>query len=177
MKQRHFETECETRQGAVRLTMAQARYLCNQFTEIAGERAPLSAGVFGVLGHGNVACLSDASEAVQDQLPTVGAERAVHAAGRDRLCAKAKMRRQIMIATSSDGAGHPQHGDRRQRRPFEPPARALLSGDVFADRVPDPVLQQVEHFGDPAISVNDAYQQRTFRCRKAPGGCGGRRCV
>ena len=28
----------------------------------------------------------------------------------------------------------------------------LLSGDTFANRVPDPVLQQVEHFHDPTIT-------------------------
>ena len=27
--------------------------------------------------------------------------------------------------------------------------------DVFAGRRPDPVLQQIETFGDPTISVND----------------------
>jgi 3D-(3,5/4)-trihydroxycyclohexane-1,2-dione acylhydrolase (decyclizing) len=56
----------------IRLTMAQAlvRYLCNQFTEIDGHRVPLFAGVFGIFGHGNVTCLSEALEAVQDQLPT-----------------------------------------------------------------------------------------------------------
>ena len=56
----------------VRLTMAQAvvRYLCNQFTEIDGERVPLFAGVFGIFGHGNVTCLSEALEQVQDILPT-----------------------------------------------------------------------------------------------------------
>ena len=57
--------------GTVRLTMAQAlvRYLCNQFTEIDGERVPLFAGVFGIFGHGNVTCLAEALEAVQDRLP------------------------------------------------------------------------------------------------------------
>ena len=37
--------------ATVRLTMAQAlvRYLCNQFTEIDGDRVPLFAGVFAVL--------------------------------------------------------------------------------------------------------------------------------
>ncbi len=34
----------------------------------------------------------------------------------------------------------------------------LLPGDVFADRRPDPVLQQVEHFGDPTISANDCFR-------------------
>ena len=56
----------------VRLTMAQAivRYLVNQYTEIDGVRVPLFAGAFGIFGHGNVTCLAEALERVQDQLPT-----------------------------------------------------------------------------------------------------------
>jgi len=34
----------------------------------------------------------------------------------------------------------------------------LLPGDTFTGRAPDPVLQQVEHYGDPTISVNDAFR-------------------
>jgi len=34
----------------------------------------------------------------------------------------------------------------------------LLPGDIFANRVPDPVLQQVEHFGDGTISANDCFR-------------------
>ena len=34
----------------------------------------------------------------------------------------------------------------------------LLPGDTFAGRAPDPVLQQVEHYGDPTITVNDAFR-------------------
>src|SRR5437588_240875 len=37
----------------------------------------------------------------------------------------------------------------------------LLAGDTFANRRPDPVLQQVEHFGDPTITVNDAFKAVT----------------
>ena len=59
-------------QGTIRLTMAQAlvRWLTAQSTEIDGHSVPLFAGVFGIFGHGNVTCLSEALEAVQDQLPT-----------------------------------------------------------------------------------------------------------
>lgn len=58
--------------STIRLTMAQAlvRWLTVQFTEIEGVRVPLFHGVFGIFGHGNVTCLSEALEAVQDQLPT-----------------------------------------------------------------------------------------------------------
>ena len=53
----------------VRLTMAQAlvRYLCSQHTVIDGDRVPLFAGVFAIFGHGNVTCLSEALEPVQDR--------------------------------------------------------------------------------------------------------------
>ena len=37
----------------------------------------------------------------------------------------------------------------------------LLSGDTFASRIPDPVLQQVEHFHDPSATVNDAFKPVT----------------
>jgi 3D-(3,5/4)-trihydroxycyclohexane-1,2-dione acylhydrolase (decyclizing) len=34
----------------------------------------------------------------------------------------------------------------------------LLPGDVFANRLPDPVLQQVEDFGDGTVSANDCFR-------------------
>jgi 3D-(3,5/4)-trihydroxycyclohexane-1,2-dione acylhydrolase (decyclizing) len=34
----------------------------------------------------------------------------------------------------------------------------FLPGDVFAGRGPDPVLQQVEDFGDPTITANDCFR-------------------
>jgi 3D-(3,5/4)-trihydroxycyclohexane-1,2-dione acylhydrolase (decyclizing) len=34
----------------------------------------------------------------------------------------------------------------------------FLSGDTFTSRLPDPVLQQVEHFGTPSTTVNDAFR-------------------
>lgn len=33
----------------------------------------------------------------------------------------------------------------------------LLPGDVFANRIPDPVLQQIEDFGNGVVSANDAF--------------------
>ena len=34
----------------------------------------------------------------------------------------------------------------------------LLPGDVFANRLPDPVLQQIEDFKDGTVSVNDCFR-------------------
>ncbi|MFN0191643.1 MAG: 3D-(3,5/4)-trihydroxycyclohexane-1,2-dione acylhydrolase (decyclizing) [Aestuariivirga sp.] len=147
----------------VRLTMAQAlvRYLCNQFTIVDGKMEPLFPGVFGIFGHGNVTCLSEALEAVKDTLPTWRGQNEQSMALAAIAFAKAKRRRQIMVATSSIGPGALNmvtaagvaHAN---RLPI-----LILSGDTFTNRRPDPVLQQVEHFSDPTVTVNDAFKAVT----------------
>ncbi|MFC6489697.1 3D-(3,5/4)-trihydroxycyclohexane-1,2-dione acylhydrolase (decyclizing) [Nitratireductor sp. GCM10026969] len=144
----------------VRLTMAQAlvRYLCNQFTEIGGERVPLFAGVFAIFGHGNVTCLSEALESAQDQLPTWRGQNEQSMALAAIAYAKAKKRRQIMVAASSIGPGATNMVTAAAVAHSNRLPVLLLSGDTFANRVPDPVLQQVEHFGNPTTTVNDAFR-------------------
>jgi 3D-(3,5/4)-trihydroxycyclohexane-1,2-dione acylhydrolase (decyclizing) len=147
----------------IRLTMAQAlvRYLCNQFTEIDGERVPLFAGVFGIFGHGNVTCLSEALEAVQDQLPTWRGQNEQSMALAAIGFAKAKRRRQIMIATSSIGPGALNMVTAAGTAHANRLPVLLIAGDTFTNRLPDPVLQQVEHYGNPTLTVNDAFKAVT----------------
>ncbi len=149
--------------GTVRLTMAQAlvRYLCNQFTEVDGVRVPLFAGVFGIFGHGNVTCLAEALEAVQDRLPTWRGQNEQSMALAAIAYAKAKRRRQLMVATSSIGPGATNMVTAAGLAHANRLPVLLLSGDVFANRRPDPVLQQVEQFGSPSTSVNDAFRAVT----------------
>lgn len=150
-------------QETVRLTMAQAlvRYLTAQFTEIDGARVPLFAGVFGIFGHGNVTCLAEALEGVQDQLPTWRGQNEQSMALAAIAYAKAKRRRQIMVATSSIGPGATNMVTAAALAHANRLPVLLLSGDVFANRRPDPVLQQVENFNDPTLSVNDAFRPVT----------------
>ena len=149
--------------NSVRLTMAQAlvRYLCNQFTEIDGERLPLFAGVFGIFGHGNVTCLSEALEAVQDQLPTWRGQNEQSMALAAIAFAKAKRRRQLMVAASSIGPGAANMVTAAGTAHANRLPVLLIAGDTFANRIPDPVLQQVEHFNDPTMTVNDAFKTVT----------------
>ena len=149
--------------GTVRLTMAQAlvRYLRLQFTEIDGQRVPLFAGVFGIFGHGNVTCLGEALEAVQDELPTWRGQNEQSMALAAIAFAKAKRRRQIMVATSSIGPGATNLVTAAAVAHSNRLPLLILSGDVFANRRPDPALQQVEHFGNPTVSVNDAFRAVT----------------
>ncbi|MGF1474870.1 MAG: 3D-(3,5/4)-trihydroxycyclohexane-1,2-dione acylhydrolase (decyclizing) [Geminicoccaceae bacterium] len=144
----------------VRLTMAQAlvRYLMAQRTHIDGKEVPLFAGCFGIFGHGNVTCLSEALEAVKDEFPTWRGQNEQSMALAAIGFAKAKKRRQIMVATSSIGPGATNMITAAGVAHTNRLPVLLLSGDVFASRLPDPVLQQVEHFGNPSISVNDAFK-------------------
>lgn len=144
----------------LRLTMAQAliRYLCNQFTEIDGERVPLFAGTFAIFGHGNVTCLSEALETVQDQLPTWRGQNEQSMALAAIGFAKAKRRRQIMVAATSIGPGALNMVTAAGVAMANRLPVLLIAGDTFASRLPDPVLQQVEHFGDPTLTVNDAFK-------------------
>ena len=147
----------------IRLTMAQAlvRYLCNQFTEIDGERVQLFAGVFGIFGHGNVTCLGEALEAVQEQLPTWRGQNEQSMALAAIGFAKAKLRRLLMIATSSVGPGATNMVTAAGVAHSNRLPVLLISGDTFANRRPDPVLQQVEHFGNPTLTVNDSFKAVT----------------
>jgi 3D-(3,5/4)-trihydroxycyclohexane-1,2-dione acylhydrolase (decyclizing) len=144
----------------VRLTMAQAlvRYLCNQHTEIEGQLVPLFAGVFAIFGHGNVTCLSEALEGVEDQLPTWRAQNEQAMALAAVAFAKAKKRRQMMVALSSIGPGALNMVTAAGVAHANRLPLLLLAGDTFANRIPDPVLQQVEHFGNPTMTVNDAFK-------------------
>ena len=93
--------------SAIRLTMAQGlvRYLMKQHTIVGGEEVPLFPGIMGIFGHGNVTCLSEALEAVKDTFPTWRGQNEQSKALAAIAFAKAKRRRQIMLATSSIGPG------------------------------------------------------------------------
>lgn len=146
--------------ATIRCTTAQAivRYLSNQFTEVDDKRVPLFPGVYGIFGHGNVTCLGEALEAVQDVLPTWRGQNEQSMAFAAVGFAKAMVRRQIMVVTASIGPGTTNlltaaGVAHTSRLPL-----LMICGDSFARRHPDPVMQQVEHFNDPTLTVNDAFK-------------------
>jgi 3D-(3,5/4)-trihydroxycyclohexane-1,2-dione acylhydrolase (decyclizing) len=147
----------------IRLTMAQAvvKYLVAQRTVIDGRNEPLFGGVFAIFGHGNVTCLGEALEQVRDVLPTWRGQNEQSMALAAIAFAKAKRRRQMMVATSSIGPGATNMVTAAAVAHANRLPILLLSGDVFANRLPDPVLQQVEHFANPTSSVNDAFRAVT----------------
>jgi 3D-(3,5/4)-trihydroxycyclohexane-1,2-dione acylhydrolase (decyclizing) len=147
----------------IRLTVAQAlvRFLVAQRTDVEGRDEPLFPGVFAIFGHGNVTCLGEALHAAGDRLPTWRGNNEQTMAMAAIGFTKAMRRRQIMVATSSIGPGATNMVTAAAIAHANRLPLLLLSGDAFASRVPDPVLQQVEHFDDPAVTVNDAFRAVT----------------
>lgn len=150
-----------TRQpGTVRLTMAQAvaRFLTRQMTVIDGETVPIFGGVFAIFGHGNVAGMGEALHGIKDTLPTYRAQNEQGMANAAIAFAKASFRRRFMACTTSIGPGALNMVTSAALAHVNRLPVLLLPGDVFANRRPDPVLQQIEDFGDGSMTVNDCFR-------------------
>jgi 3D-(3,5/4)-trihydroxycyclohexane-1,2-dione acylhydrolase (decyclizing) len=144
----------------IRLTAAQAavRFLSQQMTEVDGEKVRLFAGVFAIFGHGNVAGLGEALQGAQDVLPTYRSHNE-QAMGLSAIAyAKAMRRRRMMACTSSIGPGATNMVTAAAVAHVNRLPVLFLPGDVFANHKPDPVLQQIEDFGDGTASANDCFR-------------------
>jgi len=146
--------------STIRLTMAQAiaRFLAAQKADIDGEVLPLFAGVWAIFGHGNVAGLGEALYGVRDQLPTYRAHNEQGMAHAAIAFAKASRRRRMMACTTSIGPGATNMVTAAAVAHVNRLPVLLLPGDVFANRRPDPVLQQIEDFSDGTVSANDCFR-------------------
>ncbi len=144
----------------VKLTMAQAlvRYLAAQRTEIDGETLPLFGGVWAIFGHGNVAGIGEALWHAREKLPTLRAHNEQAMAHAAIAFAKASQRRRMMACTSSIGPGATNMVTAAAVAHVNRLPVLFLPGDVFANRRPDPVLQQIEDFGDGTVSANDCFR-------------------
>jgi 3D-(3,5/4)-trihydroxycyclohexane-1,2-dione acylhydrolase (decyclizing) len=143
--------------GTIRLTAAQAmvRWLSVQMTS-EGER--FIEGVWAIFGHGNVAGLGEALHGIRDQLPTWRGQNEQTMAHAAIAFAKAKRRRKAMVVTSSIGPGATNMVTAAALAHVNRLPVLLIPGEVFANRRPDPVLQQIERFEDGTISANDCFR-------------------
>src|SRR6516162_2086333 len=144
----------------IRLTAAQAmvRFLSAQRVEIDGAKQRLFEGVFAIFGHGNVAGVGEALYAAGDSLPTFRAHNEQAMAHAAIAFAKASRRQRMMACTTSIGPGATNMITAAAVAHVDRLPVLLLPGDVFASRRPDPVLQQVESFGDGTVSANDCFR-------------------
>ena len=144
----------------IKLTCAHAivKHLISQKILINGKKEQLFAGVFGIFGHGNVACLGQALQENQKELPTWRGHHEQNMALTGIAYARAKRRKQIFVATSSVGPGSTNMVTAAAVAMSNRLPLLLLPGDTYASRIPEPVLQQVEHFNSPGITQNDAFK-------------------
>ena len=147
----------------IQLTCAHAivKYLISQKILVDGKKLPLFAGAFGIFGHGNVACLGQALEENKKELPTWRGHHEQNMALTGIAFSRAKRRKQIFVATSSVGPGSTNMLTAAAVAMSNRLPMLFLPGDTYANRMPDPVLQQVEHFNNPNITQNDAFKYVT----------------
>ena len=144
----------------IRLTAAQAlvRFLIAQKTIVDGKTLPIFAGVWAIFGHGNVAGMGEALFPARNELPTFRGHNEQTMAHAAIAFAKGSNRRRMMAVTSSIGPGALNMVTAAGVAHVNRLPVLLLPGDVFSTRIPDPVLQQVEDFGDGTISANDCFK-------------------
>ena len=150
----------DTEDKTICLTTAQAiiRFLAGQYIKIDGVETRVCGGGFGIFGHGNVPCLGEALYDHKDVLPLYRGQNEQGMGFAAAAYAKYHLRQRFMFCTASAGPGTANlltaaalcHANRLPM--------LMLCGDTFLTRLPDPVLQQLEHFGNPALGLNDAFQ-------------------
>ncbi|MFP7569444.1 3D-(3,5/4)-trihydroxycyclohexane-1,2-dione acylhydrolase (decyclizing) [Marivita sp. S2033] len=150
-------------ESTLRLTTAQAiiKYLANQFIVVDGQEMRLCGGGFGIFGHGNVTCLGEALYDVQDTLPLYRGQNEQSMGFAAAGYAKQWLRQRFMFCTASAGPGTSNLLTSAALAHANRLPVLLLCGDTYVTRLPDPVLQQLEHFGNPTLGVNDAFKAVT----------------
>jgi 3D-(3,5/4)-trihydroxycyclohexane-1,2-dione acylhydrolase (decyclizing) len=134
------------------------RYLAAQYIEIDGVRTRICGGGFGIFGHGNVTCLGEALYDHRDVLPLYRGQNEQGMGFAAAAYAKAHLRRRFMFCTASAGPGTANLLTAAALAHANRLPMLMLCGDAFLTRLPDPVLQQLEHFGNPTLGLNDAFK-------------------
>lgn len=145
------------------MTTAQAivRWMANQFIEIDGQQQRVFGGGFGIFGHGNVTCLGEALYEHRDELPLYRGQNEQSMGFAAAGYAKYHLRQRMMFCTASAGPGTSNLLTSAALAHANRLPMLMLCGDTFLTRLPDPVLQQLENFGDPTFGVNDAFKPVT----------------
>src|SRR4051795_12685836 len=147
--------------ATIRLTVAQAvvRFLAQQYSERDGRQQRLIPACFGIFGHGNVAGIGQAllevaaeGEAGLPYHQPRNEQAMVHTAA---AFARHRNRLATLACTTSIGPGATNMVTGAALATINRLPVLLLPGDVFATRVADPVLQQLEDPRSLDVSVND----------------------
>lgn len=146
--------------ATVRLTTGQAivRFLQNQYVEFDGERNRFFAGCWGIFGHGNIGGIAQGLQRAGPAFPyhlARNEQSMVHTAVG---FAKMANRRRAYACLTSIGPGATNMVTGAITATINRVPVLLMAGDSFAERVQDPVLQQMvsESAGD--VSASDVFR-------------------
>lgn len=144
----------------IRLTVAQAlvKFLNNQYVEFDGKEVPMFEGIFGIFGHGNVIGIGQALEEDPGHLIMRMGRNEQGMAHAAMGFAKQKRRKQMYACTSSVGPGAANMVTAAATATANCIPVLFLPGDTYADRQPDPVLQQLEQTTSLTTTTNDAFK-------------------
>ena len=144
----------------IRLTVAQAlvKFLNNQYVEFDGKEVPMFEGIFGIFGHGNVIGIGQALEEDPGHLIMRMGRNEQGMAHAAMGFAKQKRRKQMYACTSSVGPGAANMVTAAATATANCIPVMFLPGDTYADRQPDPVLQQMEQTVSLTTTTNDAFR-------------------
>lgn len=147
-----------------RMTVGQAviEFLANQWTVDGDTKVRTIAGTFGIFGHGNVAGVGQAlkqySVDAPDLMPYYQARNEQAMVHESVAYARMNRRLSTFACAASVGPGASNMLTGAALATINRLPVLLLPSDTFANRAPDPVLQQLEAFHDGSLSVNDAFK-------------------
>jgi 3D-(3,5/4)-trihydroxycyclohexane-1,2-dione acylhydrolase (decyclizing) len=143
-----------------RLTTGQAivTYLARQHVERDGQETRFFAGLWGIFGHGNIGGVAQAVQQIGSELPYYlcrNEQAMVHAT-----VGYAKLRNRLgtFACLTSIGPGATNMVTGAASATINHVPVLLMAGDMFAERVQSPVLQQLEYQASQDTSVNDAFR-------------------
>jgi len=146
--------------ATIRLTVGQAiiKYLNNQYVRTQNGQKKLVSGAFGIFGHGNVTCIAEALYDIKDELPTYRGQNEQSMAHAAIAYSKAKNREQIMLVTTSIGPGAVNMVTAAGVAYTNSLPLLMICGDVFDNRLPHPVLQQIEQEHNATNTASDCFK-------------------
>lgn len=147
-----------------KMTVSQAivEFLAHQYTVDGDYRQRTIAGMFGIFGHGNVAGLGQALKQYSvdspEAMPFHQARNEQGMAHEAIAFSRMTRRRSTYACAASVGPGAANMLTSAAVATTNRLPVLLLPSDTFANRAPDPVLQQLEQPHDSTLTVNDAFK-------------------
>jgi 3D-(3,5/4)-trihydroxycyclohexane-1,2-dione acylhydrolase (decyclizing) len=147
-----------------RMTVSQAivEFLAHQYTVDGDVRVRTIEGIYGIFGHGNVAGIGQAllqlAETDPQAMPYHQARNEQAMVHESIAYSRMTRRRSTYACAASVGPGAANMLTAAAVATTNRLPVLLLPSDTFANRMPDPVLQQLELPHDATITVNDAFK-------------------